>query len=109
MKKTIFLFFFLSTIIAGAQEKFTLSGTVSETATGETLIGVNVIIPELQSGTITNEYGFYSITLPKGNYEVYYSSIGFRTKKESVTLTENIKLNFSLEEASEELDEVNRK
>lgn len=106
MKKTIFLFFFLSTIIAGAQEKFTLSGTVSETATGETLIGVNVIIPELQSGTITNEYGFYSITLPKGNYEVYYSSIGFRTKKESVTLTENIKLNFSLEEASEELDEV---
>jgi len=106
LKKTIFLFFFLSTIIAGAQEKFTLSGTVSETATGETLIGVNVIIPELQSGTITNEYGFYSITLPKGNYEVYYSSIGFRTKKESVTLTENIKLNFSLEEASEELDEV---
>jgi hypothetical protein len=106
LKKKIFLFFFLSTIIASAQEKFTLSGTVSEAATGETLIGVNVIIPELQSGTITNEYGFYSITLPKGNYEVYYSSIGFRTKKESVTLTENIKLNFSLEEASEELDEV---
>jgi len=92
--------------IAVAQEKFTLSGTISEEETGETLIGVNVIIPELQSGTITNEYGFYSITIPNGIYEVYYSSLGFSTKKVNISLTENIKTNLALKTASEELDEV---
>ena len=63
MKKTLLLFLLLGTISVFSQEKFTLSGTVSETETGETLIGVSVIILELQSGAITNEYGFYSITL----------------------------------------------
>ena len=51
-----------------AQEKFTLSGFVSDIDSNETLIGVNIIVPELQIGTITNEYGFYSLTLPKGNH-----------------------------------------
>lgn len=106
MKKILFLFFLLISGIAVAQEKFTLSGTISEEETGETLIGVNVIIPELQSGTITNEYGFYSITIPNGIYEVYYSSLGFSTKKVNISLTENIKTNLALKTASEELDEV---
>jgi hypothetical protein len=107
MLKNYFLLLFLwSAPFISAQEKFTLSGTVSETETGETLIGVNVIIPQLNSGTITNEYGFYSITLPKGDYEVFYSSLGFGTKKASVSLFENIKKDLSLSENTEELDEV---
>ena len=68
-KILVFLFFFTSVVIF-SQEKFTLSGTVSEASSGETLFGVNVIIPELQTGTVTNQYGYYSITLPKGNYNV---------------------------------------
>ena len=51
-----------------AQEKYTISGTISEEKSNETLIGVNILFPEIQSGTTTNEYGFYSITLPKGDY-----------------------------------------
>ena len=53
-----------------AQEKFTLSGTISDNLSNETLIGVNIIIPALQTGTMTNEYGFYSITLPSGTYDI---------------------------------------
>jgi len=89
-----------------AQEKFTLSGTVSEEETGETLIGVNVIIPELQTGAITNEYGFYSITLPTGSYEVIYSSLGFESKKISVSLSQDVINDLSLLTDAEQLDEV---
>lgn len=106
MKKKLSLLFILVSLNIFSQEKFTLSGTVSETETGETLIGVNVIIPELQSGAITNEYGFYSITLPTGEYEVYYSSLGFATKKTTVVLSENITKNLSLSTDTEELDEI---
>ena len=55
------------------KQKFTLSGTISDAKSNETIIGVNVYIPELKTGTTTNEYGFYSITLPKGNYTVQLS------------------------------------
>jgi len=97
---------FFGTILASAQNKFTINGTVSETATGETLIGVNVIIPELQTGAITNEYGFYSITLPEGEYEVIYSSLGFTPKRITLLLDQNITQNLSLETDTEQLEEV---
>lgn len=89
-----------------SQEKFTLSGVISEAASGETLIGVNVLIPELSNGTATNQYGFYSITLPAGTYDVFYSNLGFKTEKISIDLTENKTQNFSLLPDTEALDEV---
>lgn len=89
-----------------SQEKFTLSGTISEEESGETLFGVNVIIPALQTGTVTNQYGFYSITLPRGDYEVYYSSIGFATQKFDISLTENVKKDLALLTENESLEEV---
>ncbi|MCW9037391.1 TonB-dependent receptor [Altibacter sp.] len=89
-----------------AQDRYTLSGTVSEADTGETLIGVNVIIPDLQTGTVTNQYGFYSITLPAGDYEIYYSNLGFATRNATVTLQQNVQLDIVLEVDTEELNEV---
>lgn len=89
-----------------SQEKYTLSGTVSEAATGETLISVNVLIPELNAGTITNEYGFYSITLPEGTYKLIYSSIGFAPIEQTIELTKNISQNIELKEDSQQLEEV---
>ncbi len=93
-------------IASFAQEKFTISGTISEADTGETLFGVNVIIPSLQTGTVTNQYGYYSITLPKGDYEIFYSSIGFATQKFEISLSENIKKDLALATDTESLDEV---
>ena len=89
-----------------SQEKFSLSGTISDSNTNETLIGVTVIIEELKTGTTTNEYGFYSITLPKGNYTVRYTYIGFQDIVEQINLTENIRKNVSLKETDYQLDEI---
>ncbi len=102
-----FLFIFSSSIISTkAQEKFTLSGTISEEKSNESLIGVSIYIPELQTGTTTNEYGFYSITLPKGTYKIVISYLGFNTIVETFLFSENIIKNFRLTDALENLDEI---
>ncbi|UOX33545.1 TonB-dependent receptor [Flavobacterium sediminilitoris] len=89
-----------------AQEKFSLSGTISDENTNETLIGVTIIIEELKTGTTTNEYGYYSITLPKGNYTVRYTYIGFEDKVEQISLQENIRKNITIKESNVQLNEI---
>ncbi|WP_405207015.1 TonB-dependent receptor [Aquimarina sp. LLG6339-5] len=93
-----------STLIA--QEKFTINGTISEQSSNETLIGVNVLFPELGKGVVTNEYGFYSITLPEGTYKLQISYLGFKDIVQEIVLNDDKKLNFQLAEASEMLDEI---
>ena len=93
-------------LFISAQEKFTLSGKITELNSNETLIGVNIIFPELQSGTITNEYGFYSITLNKGSYNFQISYLGFNSISETVIIDKNQTLNFKLTESTESLDEI---
>lgn len=88
------------------RQKFTISGTISDANSNETLIGVNVLIPELKAGVITNEYGFYSITLPAGNYKIQITSIGFETVEETVELNKNTKKNFTLSGNENLLKEV---
>ncbi|MCK0115204.1 TonB-dependent receptor [Gelidibacter sp. F63206] len=89
-----------------AQEKFTLSGKITDELSNETLIGVNIIFPELQTGTITNEYGFYSITLSEGTYKFQISYLGFNSISETITMDKNKTLNFKLTESTESLDEI---
>jgi hypothetical protein len=105
LKKIYFLFFLLS-LSAYSQEKFTVSGTVYDDFSNETLIGVSVYFPELNAGTTTNEYGFYSITIPEGTYKVQISYLGFTTIIETINLSEKLIINFNLKEASESLDEI---
>lgn len=101
-----FLFAFGIAISVQAQEKFILSGTITDQQNNETLFGVNVIIVEQKSGTTTNEYGFYSISLPKGTYTIQISYLGYQTLNETIVLDKNIRKNFSLSEASQQLNEV---
>jgi hypothetical protein len=103
--KIIGVFLFLISI-SHAQQKYTLSGTITDQNTGETLIGVNIIIPEAKTGTVTNEYGFYSISLPKGNYLVIWSYLGYAGAEEIITLDKNVRKNISLKVSAQELDEV---
>ncbi len=105
-KFILFLSLILCSNIALAQENITLSGTITEASTNETLIGVNIIIPELATGAVTNEYGFYSITIPKGTYNLQISFLGFKTISENKNLTEKTTLNYKLEESTENLGEV---
>lgn len=97
---------FLFTLSSYSQEKFTLSGVITDIKNNETLIGVNVYIPEIKSSTTTNEYGFYSITLPAATYTVLISYIGFQIESQKIELSENKKMNFSLSESGEMLKEV---
>ncbi|HLF53055.1 TonB-dependent receptor [Flavobacterium sp.] len=106
-KKTIILLtVLLSAISSFSQEKFTLSGIITDAASNETLIGVNVTVASLNANATTNEYGFYSITLPNGDYKVAVSYIGFQSVETTISLSKNTKLNFSLNESGEELQEV---
>lgn len=89
-----------------AQEKFTLSGTIADDSSNETLIGASVYIKELQKGVTTNEYGFYSISLPAGTYTVQISYVSFATKEETIVLKSNVRKNVNLSTNSEELQEV---
>ena len=106
MKRLFFFFLVGLNLNVYAQEKFTLSGSIFEAEGQETLIGANVLILDLKTGTISNEYGFYSITLEKGTYQITISSIGYASLQETITLDRDISQNFTLNEARESLDEV---
>ena len=81
---------------ASKKERYTISGYVKESETGESMFSANVVVKELQSGTSTNNYGFYSLTLEKGVYNVSISFLGFATLDTTLTLDRDIRLNASL-------------
>ena len=106
-KKTSILFVVLLSFLSSfSQEKYTLSGIITDATSNETLIGVNVTVSSLNTYVTTNEYGFYSITLPKGDYNLMVSNIGFQTITIPITLSQNTKKNFTLNATGEELQEV---
>ena len=106
LQQKLYWFLFFFSLLGFGQEKVTLSGVISDANNNETLIGVSVYVSELNIGTYTNEYGFYSITLPKGNYTLQISYIGFETFSEKLEIDQNVKKNFSLKESKQELKEV---
>ena len=82
---------------AVAQQSFVLSGSVKDKQTGESLIKAVVRIQELpNAGIISNEYGFYSLTLPKGNYSVMVSQVGYETLVQKIKLDSSQAINFYL-------------
>jgi hypothetical protein len=84
----------------------TLSGFIYDFKTGETMIGANIFIPKLERGTSSNQYGFYSITVPKGKYLVEVSYVGFQTEVFSVNLDNSTKVDVKIKSTSLEVDEV---
>ncbi|MBD0831238.1 TonB-dependent receptor [Aestuariibaculum sediminum] len=88
------------------QEKYTIRGTLKDISNGETLIGATIFLQGTNNGSITNEYGFYSLTAPKGNYTVIVSYLGYNTITKTIDLNADTTLDFELEEFSTSLDEV---
>ena len=101
-----FLLLSFITLTVAAQRRYTVSGTVTDVQNGEVLIGVNVFVPEENGGAATNEYGFYSLTLPEGNYTLEVSYLGYKTQKVPLSLTENTRVNVKMEDSSNLLEEV---
>lgn len=107
--KHVFLGLIFSAVFslsAVAQDKATISGYVRDAANGEELIGVTVYIPALQAGTTTNAYGFYSLSLPPGNYTLQFSYVGFRNVTVDIELKENITRNIAMEAEATYIQEV---
>lgn len=106
LKRTTILFILISFCKLHAQKAYTLSGYVREQATGESLIGVNVYSPALSKGTVTNAYGFYSLTLPPGEHTIVAQFIGYQKSEQQIKLQGDMTLNFKLAASSTELEEV---
>ncbi|MEQ8517942.1 MAG: TonB-dependent receptor [Cytophagales bacterium] len=89
-----------------AQEKFTISGYVRDQANGEELIGATILVKELGLGTVSNPYGFYSLTLPRGEYILEFNFIGYDKIDKSIVLYHNIEMNLELPASNIITDEV---
>ena len=97
--RQFFILFLLSigSFSLHAQDNFTISGYVSDTDNGETLIGANIYVKgNTEQGATTNLYGFYSLTLPAGDYTIVYSYLGFSDTEKSTQLSDNQIINIKL-------------
>ncbi|MFI5172634.1 MAG: TonB-dependent receptor plug domain-containing protein [Chitinophagales bacterium] len=101
-KKTLSLlstFLFLVSLVFS--QSFTISGYVTEKSSGEKLINAAVFNSIDRKGTISNEYGFYSLTLTTGNIELNYAYVGYATYKSKFYLNNDTVINIALEESNE--------
>lgn len=111
MEEKLYNIFFgvLLLLVSGsvnAQEKFSINGYVKDAASGETLIGANVFVEsDPSNGTITNTYGFYSITLETGKYRLVYSYVGYQPFIREIFLNKDTTINSELVSGIE-MDEI---
>ena len=91
---------------ASAQKRFTISGYLNDKSTGESLIGATIKVNELKTGTATNSYGYYSLSLPQGNYTLVFSYLGFKTLSVPIILDKNTIINQKMEVQINESKEV---
>jgi outer membrane receptor protein involved in Fe transport len=89
-----------------AQQKFTLNGYIKDSLSGETLIGANLFAKAEGSGVTSNQYGFYSITLAKGNYNLLCSFSGYESREISIDLNKNKELSIALSPNKGQMQEV---
>ena len=103
----LFMSLAISQVQAQSPERYTLNGYVRDALNGESLIGANVFALTTDKGTTTNVYGFYSLTLPAGEYQVQFSYLGYSTVVEEIDLTSgNVTFDLEMSEAVAELEEV---
>jgi hypothetical protein len=108
LRSLILLVFFslvATSVFSQSQQRFTVSGYVYEKGSRETLIGVNVYEPSLRQGSTSNTYGFYAITLPAGEIELFFSYVGYQTEVRELNLASHFRLDIELQ-SSVELQEV---
>lgn len=107
MKKLFLLFPLLCcSLLLLAQKKHSISGTVRSAAKGETLINASLKVNSGTAGTLSNEYGYYSLLLPEGAYDISISAVGMEEKSISIRLFQDTVMNIQLENLGNELEEV---
>lgn len=87
-------------------DKYTVSGFIRDSLTGEVLAGCSVYDTITLQGTVTNPYGYYSLTLPAGQYSIKFSSVGYKPEIHQIDLTSGYRLDHKLQEAALEIPGV---
>jgi len=105
-KFTIYFTLILIFTTSSFSQNYTLSGYVKNDDSGEELLYAVISVLNQNKGTSTNQYGFFSLTLPKGSYQIVFSYIGFLPDTLNINLTSNISKNISLLKLDNEIDEV---
>ncbi|TAD98337.1 MAG: TonB-dependent receptor [Bacteroidetes bacterium] len=105
IQKSLFLLLLCLAFAAQAQ-KFSLSGYIKDANDGEELIGATVLVKELATGTTSNVYGFYSLTLPKGKYTITYSFVGYQSIVKTIELDANQQANIELPAEERQIEGV---
>lgn len=106
MIKSLLTSFFLCCTLLLSAQTVTISGYVRDAANGEDLIGVSIYTENPRYGTVTNAYGFYSLSVPAGTYTVVYSYLGYAPLRLTVDLKSNTTRTVNLEVETEQLQEV---
>ena len=105
-KKAIFLIITVLILTNTVAQRYTISGYVKDKNNGESLIGANIFIKESSVGTVTNTYGFYSLSINPSDYTLVYSYLGYKSRETTISLDRDITLNVELEAAPDSIDEV---
>ncbi len=98
--------FFWGCVLATGQDSYTISGTITDKSNGETLFGASVLLEGTTIGGTTNEYGFYSITAPAGEYNLRIYYMGYNEVAIKINLIQDLKNDIEISEYSTELNEV---
>jgi len=112
VRHVLFLIFIFLSLHAFSQKKYTISGYVRDSLSRETLIGATVQTQNAGKGINTNAYGYYSITLPEGEYKMVISFVGYYPLEQTLVVKSDQQLNFSLlsrSSLSQEIVITNRK
>ena len=97
---------FVCTGLNAQERNYTLSGNIRDNGSGEDLIGASILDARSNRGAVTNPYGFYSLSLPRGSYTLTISYLGYQRKEITIELMSDMRLNIDLEVDTKELAEV---
>jgi len=99
--------FFLISFSALAQDKYVVNGNIKDAASGEDLIGATIVVRGMSNtGTVSNTYGFYSLTLPENNYVLQFQFVGYEPQLVQIDLSENKRIDLELKEKKIELGSI---
>lgn len=103
--KLLIVFLFLSFQLF-SQKVVTISGVVSSQENGETIIGAKIYLPDIQKGLTTNNYGYYSISVPIGKHTLVFSAFNMQNKNVVANFTKDTTINIELMVKAQEINEV---
>ncbi|RFS19597.1 TonB-dependent receptor [Chitinophaga silvatica] len=106
IKRIGLLYLLLLFFVTATAQQYTLSGFVKDSSNGEALPGATIQVVNTSTGVQSNTYGFYSISLPRGEYSILYSFLGYTPRIINISLKNNISINLELVPQSYQAREV---